>query len=152
VQSSSIRLRSCGGGITAWKGSNTTFANRYGIYIVDSTVRKANASLSPAIVGRCALGRPWNGQMRAIFARTFLDDSILPAGYIDWAPAHYAANLTLQAEFENCGPGFNVSARAAARFVRLLTRPQWAAYDSPARVFVTPDGVPGDDSWVDYHA
>ena len=57
VQSSDIRLRSCGGGITAWKGTNTTFENKYGIYIADSNVRAANSSL--IIAGRCALGRPW---------------------------------------------------------------------------------------------
>ncbi|KAB8299990.1 hypothetical protein EYC80_000231 [Monilinia laxa] len=80
VTNTQIYLRSCGGGITAWKGSNTTFENKYGVYIVDSTVQKANSSLS--IKGECPLGRPWNAQMRAIFARTYLDDSILPTGYI----------------------------------------------------------------------
>lgn len=59
VQSSSITLRSCGGGITAWKGTNTTFENKYGVYIVDSNVHAANSSIAAKIVGKCALGRPW---------------------------------------------------------------------------------------------
>ena len=57
VQSSRLALRGCGGGITAWKGTNTTFANKYGVYVHDSVVEKANSSLS--IAGECALGRPW---------------------------------------------------------------------------------------------
>lgn len=57
VTNTQIYLRSCGGGITAWKGTNTTFENKYGVYIVDSTVQKANSSLS--IEGKCPLGRPW---------------------------------------------------------------------------------------------
>ena len=31
VQSSLATLRSCGGGITAWEGTNTSFANNYGV-------------------------------------------------------------------------------------------------------------------------
>ncbi|KAL9096764.1 MAG: hypothetical protein Q9165_001252 [Trypethelium subeluteriae] len=57
VQGISVLLRGCGGGITAWKGTNTTFVNKYGVYLHDSVVRKANSSLS--IAQQCALGRPW---------------------------------------------------------------------------------------------
>ncbi|KAF9892811.1 hypothetical protein FE257_000400 [Aspergillus nanangensis] len=84
IQSSQLLLRSCGGGITAWKGTNTTFPNAYGVYIVDSTVRAANATIAPSIVGQCALGRPWNSLHRSIFARTYEDASVAPAGYVDW--------------------------------------------------------------------
>lgn len=57
IQSSKLELRSCGGGIAAWKGTNTTFENKYGVYIHDSSVVKANSSFN--ITGECALGRPW---------------------------------------------------------------------------------------------
>lgn len=57
IQSSKVSLRGCGGGITAWKGTNTTFVNKYGVYIHDSHVVKANSTLN--ITGECALGRPW---------------------------------------------------------------------------------------------
>jgi pectinesterase len=59
VEQTSIALRNCGGGITAWKGTNTTFPNKYGVYIVDSNVHAANASIASVIKGKCALGRPW---------------------------------------------------------------------------------------------
>jgi hypothetical protein len=71
IQSSRLALRGCGGGIAAWKviglhnaqprltikGTDTRFKNKYGVYVVDSEVRKANSSLS--IRGKCSLGRPW---------------------------------------------------------------------------------------------
>jgi len=83
VQSSDVLLRGCGGGITAWKGTNTTFENKYGAYIHDSTVERANNTLN--ITGQCALGRPWNAQHRSIFANSYLDDSIESSGYIKWS-------------------------------------------------------------------
>jgi hypothetical protein len=90
--------------------------------------------------------------MRSIFANTYMDASILPTGFIDWNPARYN-NLTPQAEFENFGPGFNASARAASLFDVQLTRAQWSPYSSPADVFQFPGtGAFGNDEWVDYHA
>lgn len=82
VTDSIVSMRGCGGGITAWKGMNTSFENKYGVYIHDSVVQKANASLE--IARHCALGRPWNAQHRSIFANSYLDDSIRPSGYIEW--------------------------------------------------------------------
>ncbi|QSZ30741.1 hypothetical protein DSL72_000299 [Monilinia vaccinii-corymbosi] len=153
VTKSQISLRSCGGGITAWKGTNTTFDNKYGVYVVDSTVQKANSSLS--IQGKCALGRPWNAQMRSIFARTYLDDSILSTGFVDWIPARYNANngkySTVQAEYKNFGPGYNATGRAIAKFDVQYTDEQWAPYSSPEKVFQDPEGKFGDVSWVDFH-
>ncbi|KAL3423776.1 pectinesterase family protein [Phlyctema vagabunda] len=150
VERTSVSLRNCGGGITAWKGTNTTFPNKYGVYIVDSNVHAANSSIAAIIKGKCPLGRPWNVQHRSIFARTYLDASILPTGYIDWNPARYTANLTLQAEYRDFGPGFNATGRALSRFDVQLTPLQYAPYSTPAKVFQTPDGTFGDTSWIDF--
>ncbi|KAH7419264.1 carbohydrate esterase family 8 protein [Cadophora sp. MPI-SDFR-AT-0126] len=147
ITHSSLSLRSCGGGITAWKGTNTTFVNKYGVYIVDSNVHAANSSLS--IAGKCALGRPWNAQHRSIFARTYLDNSILSTGYIDWNPARYS-NWTLQAEYKDYGPGFNATGRAIAQFDVQLTDKQWSVYSSPKKVFQTRDGTFGNTDWIDF--
>jgi pectin methylesterase-like acyl-CoA thioesterase len=57
IQSSKLLLRNCGGGIAAWKGTNTSFPNKYGVYIHESRVIKADPSLS--LKGKCSLGRPW---------------------------------------------------------------------------------------------
>lgn len=149
--STHIALRSCGGGITAWKGTNTTFVNKYGVYIVDSQVHAANATIAAQIVGKCALGRPWNSQHRSIFSNTYLDASILPAGYIGW-DTRYEPNVTLQAEYRDFGPGYNASARAASEFDTILTSKQYEPYSTPQKVFMTPDGKAGDVGWIDFNA
>ncbi|KAF2789886.1 carbohydrate esterase family 8 protein [Melanomma pulvis-pyrius CBS 109.77] len=145
-----VTLRSCGGGITAWKGTNTTFPNKYGVYITDSTILAANSSIAATIYHKCPLGRPWNAQHRSIFARNYLDDSILPAGYIDWSGRYN--NYTLQAEYQDYGPGYNATARAASNFTKVLTDREWEPYSSAKKVFGHPDGRLGWDSWVDYDA
>jgi len=147
VENTSISLRSCGGGITAWKGTNTTFPNAYGIYIVGSNVHAANSSLN--ITGKCALGRPWNSQMRSIFAYTYLDKSILSTGFIDWNPSRYD-NYTVQAEYMDYGPGYNVTGREIAKFDVQLTPQEWAKYSSPQKVFQYPDGQFGNTDWIDW--
>jgi hypothetical protein len=154
VDDSLVTLRSCGGGITAWKGTNTTYENKFGVYIVDSEVKKENSSL--AIQGKCALGRPWNSQHRSIFANTYMDDSILPTGYIGWVSGgvdRYTPGVTLQAEYQNYGPGWNLTARLTSKFDTILDQSGWAAYSSPARVFLDPvTGAPENDKWIDYRA
>jgi hypothetical protein len=87
--------------------------------------------------------------MRAIFAKTYLDKSILPAGYIDWNPARYN-NYTMQAEYKDYGPGYNASARAAANFTIQLTDKEYEPYSTPAKVFQTPEGKFGNVGWIDW--
>ncbi|KAI9737024.1 MAG: hypothetical protein M1834_000613 [Cirrosporium novae-zelandiae] len=143
IQSCEILLRSCGGGITAWKGTDTTFVNKYGVYIHESGVRKENSSLS--IEHKCPLGRPWNSLHRSIFSLTNLDNSILPAGYIDWSSR--TTNETFMAEYNNTGPGFNLTARLEGNITKELTSAQWEPYSSPEKVF-NQNGT----SWIDWDA
>ncbi|KAL4946116.1 hypothetical protein BDV06DRAFT_235362 [Aspergillus oleicola] len=154
IQSSSILLRNCGGGITAWKGTNTTFENKYGVYIVDSTVKAANASIAPEIVGACPLGRPWNSLHRSIFAFSYEDASIADEGYIDWIVDGESrlTEDTFQAEYRVFGPGFNASGRATTNASIVLDKEGYKPYDSPQKVFLTPDGKPGNVDWIDWHA
>lgn len=150
VEKTSIALRNCGGGITAWKGTNTTFLNKYGVYIVDSNVHAANASIATTIKGRCALGRPWNDEMRSIFSYTYLDASILSTGFIDWQSPPRYDNRTFQAEYRNYGPGYNATGRAISLFDVQLTAAAYAPYSSPALVFQTPEGKFGNIGWIDF--
>lgn len=92
VTDSDIKLRGCGGGITAWKGTNTTFVNKYGVYIHNSHVAKANSTLN--LTHECSLGRPWNAQHRSIFAFDYLDDSIRPSGYTEWSTTDPRVNFS----------------------------------------------------------
>ncbi len=87
--------------------------------------------------------------MRAIFAKSYLDKSILSTGYIDWNPARYS-NWTLQAEYKNYGPGYNVTGREIAKFDVQLTDEQWSKFSSPKKVFQTPSGKFGNVGWIDW--
>ncbi|KAJ5780385.1 hypothetical protein N7457_005545 [Penicillium paradoxum] len=152
IQSSALQLRGCGGGITAWKGTDTTFANRYGVYVVDSTVRAANASVALDIVGACALGRPWNSQHRSIFARCYEDGSIDPSGYVDWVVSgvsRFEEGVTLMAEYRSYGPGFNATGRVGG-VTTVLERETWEMYNHPQKVFQDSDGQFGNTKWIDW--
>lgn len=149
IQSSLLSLRSCGGGVTAWKGTNTTFENKYGAYIHDSELLKANSTLN--ITGKCALGRPWNAGHRSIFANNYLDDSILPAGYIIWSASdpRISSNTTM-AEYKDYGPGFNLTARLAGNVTKILTDAQEEPYSTPAKVFQYFHSTAfGNVGWID---
>lgn len=153
IQSCTILLRGCGGGITAWKGTNTTFPNKYGVYIAESTVQAANASVAPSISGVCALGRPWNSQHRSVFANSYEDGSIRNSGYIDWivsGAARYEKGTTLMAEYRTFGPGFNRTGRLDGGVDTLLDAKGYECYSTPGRVFQNQEGVFGDDGWIDW--
>ncbi|KAF1837102.1 pectin methylesterase [Decorospora gaudefroyi] len=149
IQSSLVSLRSCGGGITAWKGTNTTFVNKYGVYIHDSDVKKANSSLS--IAGKCALGRPWNSQHRSIFANCYLDDSIQPNGYIEWSKTTPRVDFnTTMAEYKDFGPGWNVTGRLASNVSIVMDYAQYKPYSTLEKVFQYPfSGKFGNTAWID---
>jgi pectinesterase len=147
VEKSSLLLRGCGGGITAWKGSNTTYENKFGIYIHDSTIRAANASIAENNEGKCALGRPWNSGHRSIFARSYLDATIRGSGYVLWSAP--ITEQTLMGEFENYGPGFDVEARREWNYSVLLDAEEWRGYSSPSKVFLSEDGEQGNIGWID---
>ncbi|KAJ4364110.1 hypothetical protein N0V83_009565 [Neocucurbitaria cava] len=149
IQSSLVTLRNCGGGITAWKGTNTTFENKYGVYIHDSKVQKANSSL--VLTGKCALGRPWNAQHRSIFANCYLDDSIQPNGYIEWSTTDPRVNFnTTMAEYKDYGPGWNATARAESNVTIVMDWKQYEPYSTVEKVFQYPfSGKFGNVAWID---
>lgn len=162
VQSSLLSLRGCGGGITAWKGTNTTFENMYGVYIHDSAVLPENATVAEEEVGQCALGRPWNAQDRSLFAHTYLSAEIRASGYIPWEGADRINFNTTMAEFETYGPGFNLTGRLNAGIEfnltqgpltehPILTEEEYVAggYSSLETVFQDEEGTFGCTSWID---
>lgn len=112
---------------------------------------KANESLM--ISHECALGRPWNSQHRSVFARNYLGDSILPAGYIEWSSSDPRVNnVTLMGEYEDFGPGFDLTSRlqGGAGVTVELSASQWADFDSPEKVFQFVDGDLGNVDWIDW--
>ncbi|KAF2464698.1 pectin methylesterase [Lindgomyces ingoldianus] len=150
IQASTLLLRGCGGGITAWKGTNTTFPNKYGVYIRDSAVQKENSSLE--ISSKCALGRPWNSLHRSIFSKCWLDDSIRPSGYTAWlATDPRVTSQTLMAEYEDVGPGWNETGRREGGVTKVLDREKFEEYGSPEKVFqFFRSGKIGNVGWIDW--
>jgi len=121
-----------------------------GVYIHDSRVAKANASL--ALARTCALGRPWNALHRSLFVDTDLDESVLPAGYVAWSAAdpRVVPNVTTMAEYHNRGPGWNATARAAGAVGVVLSAAQYELYSSVEKVFQYPgEGRFGNVGWID---
>ncbi|CAK7211633.1 hypothetical protein SCUCBS95973_001181 [Sporothrix curviconia] len=155
VQQSNILLRNCGGGITAWKGTNTTFPNKYGVYISSSQIHAANASIAATITGKCSLGRPWNDLHRSVYMNTWLDASILPAGYTTWnkaAPFTSGSNYdngTIMAEYKSSGPGFNLTARLEGNVTQEYSARQVHPYQTPEDVFMTMEGKQPNIAWID---
>ncbi|KAF4929430.1 putative pectinesterase/pectinesterase inhibitor 33 [Colletotrichum viniferum] len=150
IEKSTLSLRNCGGGITAWKGTNTTFENKYGVYISDSQVIAANSSIAPVIKGACPLGRPWNAQHRSIFMESYFDASIKPEGYIPWGTTDPRTNnYTFMAVYNDRGPGWTPTQMAASGVTYVLNETAVEPYRNPVDVFQTEDGKNGFISWID---
>ncbi|POS74574.1 pectinesterase [Diaporthe helianthi] len=150
ITKSTLSLRHCGGGITAWKGANTTFENKYGVYIDSSQVIANNASTAAQVKGTCALGRPWNAQHRSIFMDSYFDASIRPAGYIKWGATdpRFSSN-TFMATWDNYGPGADVAAQKASKITIVLDDNNVEPYRWPEDVFLTETGKPANTAWID---
>ncbi|RBR10286.1 uncharacterized protein FIESC28_09536 [Fusarium coffeatum] len=153
IDRSTLSLRNCNGGITAWKGSNTTFTNKYGVYIDNSQVIPSNATIAKNLVGKCPLGRPWNSQHKSIFMQSYFDPVILPAGYIIWQPSTPRVdNYTFMATWNDYGPGYNVKALEDGGITKVLSDKEVKPYKSPKDVFQTPEGKFGHIGWIDKKA
>lgn len=151
ITKSTLSLRHCGGGITAWKGTNTTFPNKYGVYIDSTQVIANNWTTKAQVEGRCALGRPWNDAHRSVFMASYLDTSILPAGYIDWSATDPRVdNYTfMAAATSNYGPGWNLTAELAGNITHVLDGTEVLPYRWPADVFLESNGTTGNTWWAD---
>ncbi|KAK7927389.1 pectinesterase [Apiospora marii] len=151
VERSTLALRNCGGGITAWKGTDTTFPNKYGVYVSSSRVIAANSTVAATIEGQCPLGRPWNSLHRSVFLGSYLDASILPAGYIKWQDTdpRFDSATTLEAVYRNQGPGYDEGVMAASTVTTVLDDKSVKPYASPRDVFMGWEGEPDDLSWID---
>ncbi|MED6120907.1 putative pectinesterase 29 [Stylosanthes scabra] len=60
--------------------------------------------------GATFLGRPWRGYARVLFYNTSMSNIILPTGWDPWSFAPHKERITF-AEYENFGPGSNISLR-----------------------------------------
>ncbi|CUA71215.1 Putative pectinesterase/pectinesterase inhibitor 26 [Rhizoctonia solani] len=113
--------RACGGGITAWKGSNETDApgNHYGVYVANSRIiRSPDANATTVTDRKCYLGRPWNDLATSVYINTTMDQSINLQGFTPWGGARpEIANTTFYAEYNSSGSGYDASKRLAAEHI-----------------------------------
>jgi hypothetical protein len=106
--------------------------------------------VATTIEGRCALGRPWNALHRSIFLSSYLDGSILPAGYIEWSATDPRfGNTTLMGVYKDDGAGYDEAAIAANNVSVVLDAQGVRPYKSPGDVFIGPNGEVENIGWVD---
>ncbi|EXB33529.1 putative pectinesterase/pectinesterase inhibitor 39 [Morus notabilis] len=81
-----------------------------GISILNCKVTAAS-DLSPVKSSfKTYLGRPWKEYSRTVFMKSYIDDLVDPAGWLEWN-ATFALTTLYYGEYMNHGPGSNTSAR-----------------------------------------
>lgn len=149
VDQSTLLLRGCGGGITAWKGTNTTFDNKYGVYMANSKVMATNTTILESKEYQCSLGRPWNSLHRSLLMDSYLDKTVLPAGYTIWEGSPNFNNLTTMALYSMTGPGNNITAQIESKVTLVWSEEEARPYLRPRDVFMTPEGNQPNVDWID---
>jgi hypothetical protein len=151
IEKSTLLLRNCGGGITAWKGTNTTFENKYGVYVSDSKIIATNSTIFEELKGKCSLGRPWNSQHRSVIMDTYMDQTILPQGYTIWAgqPMGRFDNNTMMAVYRTYGPGNNEDAQRDGNITTIFDQEDVKPFFRPVDVFMDWHGAQPNIGWID---
>lgn len=88
------------------------------------------------------LARPWKNYSRTIFMDTYIDDLIQPDGYMPWDGSEGLSGMDtcFYAEYNNTGPGSNISKRVKWRGIKHLTAKSASSF-LPSKFFH------GDD-WI----
>ncbi|KAK6260269.1 hypothetical protein SCA6_014743, partial [Theobroma cacao] len=81
-----------------------------GISILNSKIAAAADLIPVKSSFKTYLGRPWKEYSRAVIMRSYIDDSVDPAGWLEWN-ATFALSTLYYGEYLNRGPGSNTSAR-----------------------------------------
>ncbi|KAI0169337.1 carbohydrate esterase family 8 protein [Hypoxylon sp. FL1284] len=85
-------------------------ASTPGGLVFDQCTVAAADSVTP---GSVYLGRPYNGYSRVAYVKTYLDDSIHPAGWSVWSDSDPRTDAVLLGEYQNSGPGSSTTSRAS---------------------------------------
>lgn len=102
------------------------------------------------MVGKCALGRPWNDLDRTIYMETYFDASIKPAGFIIWSTSTPRVdNGTHMSTWNDYGPGYNRTAELLSNVTLVLDDREVAPYRYPVDVFQDQNGNFPDIWWID---
>jgi hypothetical protein len=79
---------------------------------------------------------------------TSMDTTINPQGYTGWGTPT-PPDTTFMAEYENFGPGWNVTARIKGNATRVLSDEQVAPYQCASDVFMDEAGSQPYTQWID---
>lgn len=84
------------------------------------------------------LGRPWKQYSKVVFMESFLDDVVASEGWVEWIGV--PVNNLFYGEFNNCGPGADVSKRV-----------NWTSYhllDKESALRFTVDNFVNGSEWL----
>ncbi|KAL1312691.1 hypothetical protein AAHE18_16G056700 [Arachis hypogaea] len=81
-----------------------------GISILNCKVTAASDLIPVKSSFKTYLGRPWKLYSRTVFMKSFIDDLVDPAGWLEWNGT-FALDTLYYGEYQNRGPGSNTSAR-----------------------------------------
>ncbi|XP_030947045.1 pectinesterase-like [Quercus lobata] len=81
-----------------------------GISILNCKVTAAADLIPVKSSFKTYLGRPWKEYSRTVFLRSYIDDLVDPAGWLEWNGT-FALSTLYYGEYKNQGPGSNTSAR-----------------------------------------
>ncbi|VVA25255.1 PREDICTED: pectinesterase [Prunus dulcis] len=81
-----------------------------GISILNSKVAAASDLVPVKAMFKTYLGRPWKEYSRTVYMKSYIDDLVEPAGWLEWNGT-FALSTLYYGEYLNRGPGSNTSAR-----------------------------------------
>ncbi|CAL9023968.1 unnamed protein product [Prunus brigantina] len=81
-----------------------------GISILNSKVTAASDLVPVKSKFKTYLGRPWKEYSRTVYMKSYIDDLVEPAGWLEWNGT-FALSTLYYGEYLNRGPGSNTSAR-----------------------------------------
>ncbi|XP_062089042.1 pectinesterase-like [Humulus lupulus] len=81
-----------------------------GISILDCKLAAAADLLPVRSSFRTYLGRPWKEYSRTVIMKSYIDESVEPAGWLEWNGT-FALSTLYYGEYMNRGPGSNTTAR-----------------------------------------
>ncbi|KAG8758734.1 hypothetical protein FRC12_009932 [Ceratobasidium sp. 428] len=146
-------------GSAIFKGSEVAGSTDYiygfgAAYFIDSTlsnrgagriVKSSDADPALNLTGAMGLGRPWNNLSTVAIMDTYMDETVMPAGYTIWGSTdpRFNYNVTYFAEYKSHGPGWNATARDKS-VERILTRSADVKRFSLSSIFGA------DLTWIDF--
>ncbi|KAJ7977600.1 Pectinesterase [Quillaja saponaria] len=90
-----------------------------GISILNCKVAAASDLIPVQSSFKTFLGRPWKEYSRTVFLKSYIDDLVDPAGWLEWNGT-FALSTLYYGEYMNRGPGSNTSARVTWSGYRVI--------------------------------